>query len=336
MRFGPDGAGRIFAAVVAMASSFRPPLDRLGFHRLSAALLALQIGALLLAIWAFWVTGLSFLWRGLLPLLPFPAIAVVAWGYLVWMPGRKANTWIYAEMFLIFVLLFAVTDIVVPAQYAAAALGRPLADPWLAAADAALGVHVPTLVLWTRTHPWLIRVLSLSYNSLIPQLFLLVFLLGFWYRDRATLWEYAFHYHVCLVGAIVCFALFPAACPFSFYGFESILDHTRFLAHFGGVRAGLMTAVDPSNTEGLVSFPSFHTAGALMATWAVRRSRIWLTLLGVLNMGLIAATVLLGIHYVIDLLGAVALCGVSLALYRVLVPIAKPAAAGEILRPVAA
>jgi membrane-associated phospholipid phosphatase len=134
----------------------------------------------------------------------------------------------------------------------------------------------------------------------------------------------------------VCFALFPAACPFSFYGFESILDHTRFLAHFGGVRAGLMTAVDPSNTEGLVSFPSFHTAGALMATWAVRRSRIWLTLLGVLNTGLIAATVLLGIHYVIDLLGAVALCGVSLALYRVLVPIAKPAAAGEILRPVAA
>ena len=197
-------------------------------------------------------------------------------------------------------------------------------------------MHVPTLVLWTRTHPWLVQILFRSYASLMPQLFLPVFVLAFWYRDRAALWEYAFHYHVCLVVTLVCFALFPAACAFSFYGFESIVDQTRFIAHFGDVRAGLMTVIDPSNTEGLVSFPSFHAAGALMTTWALRRSRIWVTLLGVLNTGLIAATVLLGVHYVTDLLGTVALCGVSLALYRVLVPIAQPVATAETQWPVAA
>ena len=199
-------------------------------------------------------------------------------------------------------------------------------------------MHVPTLVLWTRTHPWLVRrhLPAWSYASLLPQLFLPVFVLGFWYRDRAAVWEYAFHFHVCLVVTLVCFALFPAACVFSFYGFESILDQSRFIAHFGDVRAGLMTVIDPSNTDGLISFPSFHTAGALMTTWALRRSRIWVTLLGVLNTGLIAATVLLGAHYVIDLLATCALCGVSLALYRTIGPIAQPIESDEKKWPVAA
>ena len=319
-----------------MAPSFRPPLDRLGFHRLGAVCLALQIGVLLLTVWAFWITGLSYVWHELLPQLLLPAMALAAWGYYVWMPGRSAADWIFAEAFLILALLLVFGYIVAPAQYAAAALGRPLADPWLAAADEALGVHVPTVVLWTRTHPWLVQILFRSYTSLLPQLFLPVFVLGFWYRDRGALWEYAFHFHVCLVVTLVCFALFPAACAFSFYGFESILNQARFLAHFGDVRAGLMTVIAPSNMEGLVSFPSFHAAGALMTTWALRRSRIWVTLLGVLNTGLVAATVLLGAHYIIDLVATVALCGVSVTLYRVLVPIARPVATAETRCPVTA
>ena len=56
-----------------MSPSFRPPLDRLGFHRLSAVCLALQIGLLLLTVWAFRVTGLSYVWRDLMPLLLLPA-----------------------------------------------------------------------------------------------------------------------------------------------------------------------------------------------------------------------------------------------------------------------
>ena len=77
-----------------------------------------------------------------------------------------------------------------------------------------------------------------------------------------------------------------------------------------------MPVVDPTNIEGLVSCPSFHAAGALMATWALRRSWGWLTILGVMNTGLIAATVLTGSHYVTDVLATVVLCAASLLLYR--------------------
>jgi membrane-associated phospholipid phosphatase len=60
------------------------------------------------------------------------------------------------------------------------------------------------------------------------------------------------------------------------------------------------------------------------------------TLLGVLNTCLIAATVLLGAHSLIDVLATVALFGVSLGLYRWLVPVAQPVATAETLCSVAA
>ena len=53
-----------------------------------------------------------------------------------------------------------------------------------------------------------------------------------------------------------------------------------------------------------------------MVTWAMRQSRVWLAILLPLNVALTAATVLTGTHYVTDLVGTAAMCGVSLWLYR--------------------
>jgi hypothetical protein len=77
-----------------------------------------------------------------------------------------------------------------------------------------------------------------------------------------------------------------------------------------------MTTIRPEDMEGLVSMPSFHFAGAVMVTWAMRRSNIWLAALIPLNFTLTAATVVTGSHYVADLVGAAAMCGFSLWLYR--------------------
>jgi membrane-associated phospholipid phosphatase len=68
--------------------------------------------------------------------------------------------------------------------------------------------------------------------------------------------------------------------------------------------------------EGLVSFPSFHVAGAVMVTWALRQSRVWMAILLPINLLLTVATVLTGVHYVADLFGTAAMCAISLWLYR--------------------
>ena len=120
-------------------------------------------------------------------------LALGAWGYFVWMPGRRAADWIFAEAFLILALLFVLCLIVSPAQYAAAALGAPWPIRGSLQPTRPSACMYRRWCLWTRTLPWLVD-LSWSYASLQPQLFLPVLVLGFWSRDRAALWEYAFHF----------------------------------------------------------------------------------------------------------------------------------------------
>jgi hypothetical protein len=209
------------------------------------------------------------------------------------------------------------TNIVGPAQYAAMALRFPLVDPWLAAADAALGIHVPTLTEWTGAHRGLTIVLVLSYFSLLPQFVLPLIVIGLAYRNRELLWEYVFHFHVCLTLTLLAVALVPAACAFSYYGFTSLIDQTRFIRHFDGLRAGTFTQLHLNDLEGMISFPSFHVAGGLMVTWAFRRYRWWAVALGILNVLLISATVLTGAHYGIDVIATFALFAGSVWLWRV-------------------
>ena len=59
--------------------------------------------------------------------------------------------------------------------------------------------------------------------------------------------------------------------------------------------------------QGLISFPSFHTAAALAVTWSLRRQRFWIWMpIALVNVGLVSATVFLGLHYVTDLIGTAA------------------------------
>jgi membrane-associated phospholipid phosphatase len=80
------------------------------------------------------------------------------------------------------------------------------------------------------------------------------------------------------------------------------------------LRAGTMHAVRLDHLEGLVSFPSFHTTAAIIFAWTLRTVR-YLGFAGlVLNLTLIAATPVIGAHYVIDLVGGAVVAVVAMAL----------------------
>ena len=76
-----------------------------------------------------------------------------------------------------------------------------------------------------------------------------------------------------------------------------------------------MRVVAVNDLEGLVSFPSFHVAGALMVTWAFRRHRWWLMTLIAINIGLVLSTIMTGAHYVIDVIGGAAMVAGCVAAY---------------------
>jgi hypothetical protein len=200
-------------------------------------------------------------------------------------------------------------------QYGALALRVPWADPWLARADAWLGVSVPAMTAWTWAHPLTALAAKVVYFTFGPQMLLTVLALAV-LRERARLWEFAFHFHVCLILTIAALAIWPSACAPVFYGFEPTIDTTRAIAQIKGFHDGTMTVVRFDDLDGLVSFPSFHVAGALLVTWAFRGRRWMFVPLVVLNAGLILSTVITGEHYVIDVLAAVPLVAASIAAYR--------------------
>ena len=174
---------------------------------------------------------------------------------------------------------------------------------------------------WTARHPLLKTGLAWCYLTLIAQL--LLPLVGLWFgeRDQAALWEYTFNFFVCSSAVIVIVTLFPAACPMTFYGFQPLLPQGNVARQIIAIRSGALTLIQFAQLDGLISFPSFHTAGALMVTWAFRHKRWFLLPLILINVGLISATFLMGAHYFVDTLGGVALFAASTGIYRRIHPL---------------
>jgi hypothetical protein len=281
-------------------SEHLPALTELGWNRLTGVLLASQVLILLAFGLLGWWLGLRLDWESLPAALPLLMLALAGWGYYLRFPGRQRSDWLVAETMAIVALLCSSGLVAGPAQYVAAALNRPVIDPWLAAADRMLGIDVPSLVAWTARRPRLVYVLWLAYNSFQAQLLAAPLVVGVVLRDREALWEYAFHLHFTTLVTIVAFALWPAACVFTTLGFSSLLDQARFIDHFNRSRAGLLIVISYNDIEGLVSCPSFHVAMAMVVTWIVRRYRLLFALMIVIDAALSAATVFLGAHYAID------------------------------------
>ena len=68
--------------------------------------------------------------------------------------------------------------------------------------------------------------------------------------------------------------------------------------------------------EGLVTFPSFHTAAGVLFAWALWSTR-WLRWPGlIVNVLMIASVPIIGAHYLVDVFGGVVVAIASLYLAR--------------------
>jgi membrane-associated phospholipid phosphatase len=302
--------------VAATRGRARAAWSDVGLHRVCLILVVAEVAGLTLEWLAFHALGITLLWETARPVLGLVGGALVGWAYYAANPGSPRE-WIFPEAALVMALVLMSSVIGAPLQYAALAWQRPIIDPSLSAADRALGISVRDLVHWTAQHPGLVWLLRHAYFTLLWQLFTPMLLLPV-FNDRAALWEYAWHFLFCSIVTVVCLAVWPAACVFLYQDFHPLIDQSRFINHFNAARAGALQVLDFGDLEGLVSFPSFHVAGAWMVTWAFRRSWLWVPLL-LINVLLSAATVLLGVHYAVDLFATGVMVTTSVIVYRGLV-----------------
>ncbi|UVO50285.1 phosphatase PAP2 family protein [Sphingomonas sp. SUN019] len=201
----------------------------------------------------------------------------------------------------------SVATAVLTALFATSAL--PLQDAALARADTLLfGAAWPALHRWMESQPTLSSLLRGAYGTLGWQPFVLVALLAATGRTE-RLSRLVFGWTFAL---IVCAAIFPfvaALGPYVHFGFTPASSDLLTAAAPGwhapqvlaGLRDGSLSTIGAANLTGLVAFPSFHTAGAVLLGWAaLALPRPVAAPFVVLNVAMVASTPTVGSHYLVD------------------------------------
>lgn len=241
-----------------------------------------MITTLLAAAAIIWITGtpVANLW---LPVVICTSTCGLLWAMSFrWQPNFLRGT----------ALLVAYTPAFTLLMEAVAATGHPLVDAQLASIDAMFGLNSAQVAAWVEQHPRLSIVMQFVYFSTMLQTCLVMVVNA----EKPELWVFLRRFILASQITICFFYFFPAE------GVATAIT-PPIASRFHDLRAGI--ALDLQQAEGIVTFPSFHTAWAVIITAALWNS-IWRWPAVVLNALVLASTVTTGGHYFIDVFAGVA------------------------------
>jgi membrane-associated phospholipid phosphatase len=193
------------------------------------------------------------------------------------------------------VLLVGMALLAASSYVVAALTPLPLFDGALTTADRMLGFDWNAWTAAIQRDPIIARALAASYDAMLPELVGAVLYLGFCKEARLLLTSLilAGLFTVCISGLVPAIGHLPNA------------PHVPALL---ALRSGHMLDGLP---QGLVSFPSYHAAVAILLTIAFRQ-RAWLFPAAcVLNGLMVISTISSGGHYLVDVLAGASVAWIS-------------------------
>jgi membrane-associated phospholipid phosphatase len=181
----------------------------------------------------------------------------------------------------------------------------PLWDHRFDALDRAIGLDWPGLYDWVTARPRLYRASGLLYGGLNTEFLILLILLESLGKRRSAV---ALRLGFCIsaTATILIGVLMPALGPFVFYDLP-VASQTAYVAQLAALRDGTLQQIDLSNAQGLIFFPSFHAALAVLCAHAARavRGLFWPALL--FNLLIICTAPVIGGHYFVDIVAGLVL-----------------------------
>jgi membrane-associated phospholipid phosphatase len=196
-----------------------------------------------------------------------------------------------------------------PLSYVAASAGYPLWDATIAAWDEQLGFDWMGWLAIMNHHPVLHWIFAAAYSSFTVQtaaVVLAMALTGHVLRLRL----YVLSFILATLVTIAISAVLPAQGAWGYMhlspeNYPAIHPVTQelHLAVFHGLRDGSFRDLVAQGAQGIITFPSLHTAVAVLliiAMWPIKYLR-WVGAL--LNLTMIAATPIDGGHYFADVIG---------------------------------
>lgn len=185
-------------------------------------------------------------------------------------------------------------------------------DTMLAAIDGMLGFHWPDAVNWVAQYPWLNQLMAFVYATSLPQLILVVCVLGFG-GHRQQLHKFLLSG---LFGALITIGfwrMFPSAGASSVHaaadlwrqGAALVADY-QYVEEVKRVIAEGAREISPKSALGLIAFPSFHMVMACMAVFYMHQHRLLFAGLASINTIMLPAIVVHGNHHLVDVFGGLA------------------------------
>jgi membrane-associated phospholipid phosphatase len=185
-------------------------------------------------------------------------------------------------------------------SYLVTSVNLPLFDDVLSSWDNKLGFDWNTAHSWMRNHEFLKTLLHYVYVSFLPQSLFVTLFLGFTFR-LPQLGKFMESIIISCLLTIIISGLLPAAGP----------SLGLWFPDFEMLRNGSLRTIDLYNTQGLISFPSYHTVLAILLTYAMRNTPLF-SVFFILNSAMIFSTPTEGGHYLVDVAG-----GAAIALFAI-------------------
>jgi len=185
----------------------------------------------------------------------------------------------------------------------------PTIDSFLAKLDQAMGVDTPALMAWTAQHVYIHKILLTVYNFLYVEIVAIPLILPFFKNSKSVNTFFMTMLIAFLIGTTI-YYFFPTAAPASVFKSPYFMpsEHATYIKFYKVHHGQEVTSGD----GGLIAFPSFHVAWAVILTYATYSKKWLFVLLLIINFLLIISTVLLGFHYLIDVFGGIILAGLAI------------------------
>ncbi|MEM8750100.1 MAG: phosphatase PAP2 family protein [Pseudomonadota bacterium] len=179
--------------------------------------------------------------------------------------------------------------------------------------DSWFGYSWPAAVEFAANNPWINEITRYAYNSTMPQITVLVVLLGLMGR-KIWLHRLLLLIVTTTIVLIAFWALFPSHGPSAFYTLspEVAAAANPVVGSDYGVRLLEMMKtgperVTPAHVEGLIAFPSYHTTLAFICAYCAYGIRFLFPIFLTLNLIILPGTLMHGGHHLVDLFAGLVL-----------------------------